>query len=110
MAREFSRKFYKSKQWKDTRNAFARSKNNLCERCLRSGQVVRGEIVHHKQHLSPDNINDTSITLGFNNLELLCRDCHAAEHPEIYRNNRKAKPRVAFDENGNVIRLEVEGI
>ena len=39
-----------------------------------------GVIVHHKVHLSPDNIHNPEITLGWDNLELLCRDCHAKEH------------------------------
>lgn len=31
-----------------------------------------GAIVHHKEHLTPQNINDPDITLSEDNLELLC--------------------------------------
>ena len=41
---------------------------------------VPGEIVHHKIHISADNLNDHSILTNFDNLELLCRKCHAEAH------------------------------
>ena len=39
-----------------------------------------GYIVHHKDYININNIWDTDITLNFNNLELLCMDCHNKEH------------------------------
>ena len=106
MAREFARRFYKSKQWESTRNAYFELRHGLCERCMREGRITPGEIVHHKVHLDPTNINDPSISLSFDNLELVCRDCHAKEHPEIYKRKDEAPRRGAFDENGNIINLE----
>lgn len=108
MAREFAEGFYRSRQWRETRRAYFESVHGLCERCMRAGVVKAGEIVHHKVHLSPQNIGDPSVTLAFPNLELLCRDCHAKEHPEIY--GRVAEQRVAFDENGNVVRKGCDAI
>lgn len=67
--------------------------------------MVPGEIVHHKVHLTPKNIGDPSVSLSFDNLELVCRDCHAAEHPEIYGGQEKAPRRVGFDEEGNLVEL-----
>ena len=104
MAREFSKAFYHSKEWKRTREAYFRSVRGLCERCARKGRLSTGEIVHHKVHLTPENISDPSVSLSFDNLELLCRDCHAAEHPEIY-GGAKPEPRVGFDENGDLVEL-----
>lgn len=78
--REFAEQFYKSKQWKDCRKAYAKSKGGLCERCLAKGLYSPGEIVHHKIHLNPVNIHDPTVALSFDNLELLCRVCHAEEH------------------------------
>lgn len=104
MAREFAKGFYKSQAWKKARAAYFAYQQGLCERCRARGRITPGEIVHHKIHLSPSNINDMSIALGFANLELVCRDCHAREHPEIY--GERPEPRVAFDEFGNVVRLE----
>jgi 5-methylcytosine-specific restriction endonuclease McrA len=73
-------KFYSSKKWQDCRNAYASSKRWLCERCLAKGLYHKGSIVHHKIYIDDDNLDDDSITLNFDNLELLCRSCHELEH------------------------------
>lgn len=39
-----------------------------------------GDIVHHKNHIRVDNIYDPEVTINFENLELLCIDCHNKEH------------------------------
>lgn len=77
---EYAERFYKSKAWQHTRDAYAKSKRGLCERCLSEGRLTPGEIVHHKVHLSPENINDPTVSLSWDNLELVCRDCHAQLH------------------------------
>lgn len=51
-----------------------------------------GYIVHHKSYIDISNIYDTNITLNFNNLELLCIDCHNKEH---FAEN-------IFDADGNI--------
>ena len=85
MAREFAREFYKSKSWQCTRAAYAASVGWLCENCLKYGKYNYGEIVHHKVELTPDNINNPLISLRWDNLILVCRDCHAKEHGRIKR-------------------------
>lgn len=77
--------FYKSKAWKDCRAAYAQSVGGLCERCLREGKYVPGEIVHHKIHLDPVKILDPTIALNWDNLELVCRTCHAEAHGSTKR-------------------------
>lgn len=95
--REFAKAFYLSKEWRRVRAYVLARDAGLCVRC---GAI--GEIVHHKQHLTPENISDPAITLGEENLELLCRDCHTLAHA--------AQPVVAdgltFDENGNIVKRE----
>lgn len=98
MAKEFSRAFYKSRTWQDCRNSYAAYRGHLCEMCLRRGILARGEIVHHKIPLTPENIEDPEIALNFNNLELLCRSCHAEVH-----DRRKGCRRFSFGPNGEVI-------
>lgn len=93
MALSDKNKFYATNAWKKTRNAYLRSVGGLCERCLKSGIIRAAEFVHHKEHLSADNVDDPTVTLGYANLEALCRDCHAAEH---------AKKRYVVDSNGRV--------
>lgn len=70
----------------------------MCERCLRRGILTHGEIVHHKIELTPENIDDPGITLNWDNLELLCRFCHAEVHDQ-----RKNCRRFSIGPNGEVI-------
>ena len=80
MSKEFAQAFYNSTAWKRCREAYKHKRAYLCENCLRKGIYKAGEIVHHKIEIDPININNPEITLNFNNLELLCRDCHAEVH------------------------------
>ena len=105
MARKFSQKLYNSRRWKECREAYAKSVGYLCEECLSKGLYTPGEIVHHKIPLTPDNIDDPSIALSFDNLELLCRECHAEKHPEIYKKQRVRKVRYKIDPYGKVTPL-----
>lgn len=83
--KDYAKEFYSSKAWKTTRTAYAKSKGGLCENCLSRGLYKAGEIVHHKIHLSPENIRDPSVSLSWDNLELLCRDCHGMMHDKKQR-------------------------
>lgn len=78
MSKEFARSFYNSGSWVKTRKSYFRSQHGLCERCQKPG-----EIVHHKIPITPKNINNVFITLNFDNLELLCRECHEKQHRPI---------------------------
>ena len=75
MAQDFSRRFYQSKDWKECRRAYNNSKFNLCERCGNPGLIT-----HHKVVLTKENVEDARVALAWENLELLCLDCHNAEH------------------------------
>ena len=80
MARDFAKGFYSSRAWNDTRISYAKSVGGLCEKCLKEGRYTPGTVVHHKVHLTPENINDPEISLSWNNLMLVCQDCHAKIH------------------------------
>ena len=106
MAKEWAKAFYKSKEWKECRAAYIQSVNGLCERCLKKGIVNPGYIVHHKIHLTPENINNSEITLNWDNLEYVCKECHDKEHfiqePEVTRKGLR------FNEFGELVK-EGEG-
>ena len=112
MAKPFARKFYSSKAWQSCRNEYAKRRHHLCEDCLRRGIYRPGVIVHHKIELDPISIEHPEIALNFNNLELLCRECHAARHEQsggrwAEVNKRKkaardARNRYKIGENGHV--------
>ena len=92
--KEFAKAFYSGDAWKHCREAYRKSKGGLCESCKRKGLIVAGEIVHHKIHLTPENINDPNVTLNWDNLELVCRDCHAEIHGDKRRYKIDAVGRV----------------
>ena len=69
---------------------------NLSETRLKKGDKVKaGDIVHHKTHISPDNISEPNITLSWDNLMLVCRECHAQLHEQ-------SKKRYIINEDGSV--------
>lgn len=78
--KDFAKSFYTSRAWKNCRRAYAASVGGLCEDCKAKGLITPGEIVHHKTELTPDNINDASVTLSWSNLRLVCREHHAELH------------------------------
>jgi 5-methylcytosine-specific restriction endonuclease McrA len=96
--KEYARRFYSSKAWQRTRDAYKKSKRGLCEICLAQGMYKPCEIVHHKVELTPDNINNPDITLSWSNLQCVCREHHAEIH-ELYERKRRYK----IDELGRVI-------
>jgi 5-methylcytosine-specific restriction protein A len=96
MAKDFSRKLYSSKAWKDCRKEVLRRDLYTCAYCN-----SRAEEVHHIVELTPDNINDINVSLNPDNLVSLCGDCHkkitkgyTGDIVEGYY----------FDEEGNVIK------
>ena len=95
MRDKFAHPFYVSSVWISCRRAYAKSVGGLCERCLAKGLYTPGTQVHHKIRLTPTNINDPSVALNWDNLELLCTDCHQEEH--------KHKRRWEADEYGRVM-------
>lgn len=83
-------RFYTSWKWAKCRRGFIESRGGLCERCLKRGIINAGEPgrpleVHHKIALTVDNVNDPAVTLNWDNLELLCKDCHEACKPQKQR-------------------------
>lgn len=96
MAREFSKKFYKSKEWTNAREYIFNKYHGLCVECGKPGEEV-----HHIIWLTPKNINIPEITLGEDNLVLLCRNCHMAKHRKI----EVTKTGLTFNENGELIQV-----
>lgn len=94
--KDFAESFYKSRAWQHARKGYLKSVGGLCERCLKRGIYRPAVIVHHKDYISPENINNPEVALSYGNLEALCRECHAEEHIRTAR-------RYKVDEFGRVI-------
>ena len=99
MAAEWAQQFYSSTHWKKCRDGFISYKRGLCERCLAKGIIKPGRDVHHKRRLTPQNITDPNIALSWDNLELLCRECHEEEH----NREKNERRRFTVDAFGRVI-------
>jgi len=84
-------RFYKSVAWQVAREIKIREANGNCERC-----GALGEEVHHKIRLTVLNVTTAEISLNQENLELLCKKCHNAEHKRFSKQQQ-------FDEDGNLI-------
>ena len=91
----YAEKFYKSTAWKNTRASYLKSVGGLCELCLDKGIIRKADIIHHKEPITPENIDDADITLNWNNLQAVCNEHHHDIH------NRHAK-RYKVDEFGRV--------
>lgn len=104
MAKEFSKPFYRSRQWRQVRDYCLMRDRYLCQKCGRPAEEV-----HHKEHLTPGNIMDARVSLDPENLVSLCKDCHFMEHREDQAAGRtrrymgNALPKVVFDERGNPV-------
>ena len=86
-------KFYNSLSWQKARDYKIASVGYLCEVC---GGV--GEIVHHKIPLTEANMQNPKISIGNENLQLVCRSCHKRIHDELDGKGR----RIRFDKDGNI--------
>lgn len=86
---------YHCARWYKLRKLKKLEANGLCERCLKKGKYVVGEIVHHKEYITLENFNDDNVMYNLDNLELLCPTCHQLEH-------FSKDLGYYFDEEGNV--------
>lgn len=78
-SRELRRKAYNSQEWRKLRNEYIKN-NPLCAECLRQGKVTPAvDVHHHKSPFKTGEINWT-LLLDYNNLESLCKKCHAEHH------------------------------
>lgn len=107
MAREFSKPFYNSKEWEQVRSYVLMRDRYLCQKCGKPAEEV-----HHKKHLSPENINDPRVSLNPENLISLCKACHFNEHKKDKEAGKRKKHGLSegdcadgyhFDEFGQVV-------
>ena len=93
----YAKQFYTGKKWERCRELYRKSVGGLCEVCLARGIYRPGVIVHHINHVTPDTIKDEAVLFNFDNLQLVCRDCHAKLH--------KPAKRFKVDDMGRVTAL-----
>ena len=103
--KDWARSFYRSKAWLKCRNAYIRKRvgidGGLCEVC----KDDLGFIVHHKVHLTPENISDPEISLNEENLAYVCKACHDQFEGHGLQHAHKLQPLVVFDRDGMPVAL-----
>ena len=107
MAKEFAKAFYRSAAWKKCRESYIASVQGLCETCLSKQRIRPGKIVHHKNYITAENINDPYVTLNHSNLRFDCQDCHNAEHHGEYSVTQEG---VMFNAFGELIEVNTPPI
>lgn len=108
-------RFYTSKKWRNLRDTYAKSQDYICERCFRpcfkkndpeyirlkaEGKDVVFGIVHHIEHINDSNYQDQTLSMNWDNLELLCITCHNQEHMTT---TSEVREDVRFDSQGRII-------
>lgn len=86
-------RFYRSDKWKIARAMKIASAGGRCEMC---GGI--GAEVHHKVHLTPENVADPEVSINQDNLMLLCSECHNKVHGRF-----EGSGKYGFDEDGNLV-------
>ena len=71
--------FYNSSEWKNLRNQKFYDADGLCEICKKKKIIKQGKEVHHIIPIE----KDWSKRLDYDNLILLCSDCHNLQHERI---------------------------
>lgn len=87
--------FYVWGKWATERAHVLKQDKNECQHCKSKGRYKRAALVHHVKHLrdAPHlalamwRQNDMGVWVR--QLESLCDDCHADEHPERLRQYKK---------------------
>ena len=88
-------KFYHSSLWTKARQHKLEISRGICERC--GGVSLE---VHHKVPLEDENVDNPTVAIRMNDLELLCSSCHDAVRHE----SRGVRQDIAFMVEGDVIK------
>ena len=106
MAHEYAKGFYASEAWHKCRLGYISHRRSvdggLCEECHEN----LGYIVHHREHITPRTVNDPIVTLSWDNLEYVCKDCHDKIHDYCGRSHDGHDGhdrKIVFDELGNPV-------
>lgn len=81
--------FYASQKWINFRMSLIAERGNKCEDCKSIIARSIDIIAHHKIELTPENVNDYSISLNPKNVELICFECHNKTHKRFGNNKQR---------------------
>lgn len=77
--RNLRQKAYQNTKWRKMRDTYMHE-HPLCEECLKQGKVTPAEDIHHKRSPFQKGEVNWNLLLDYNNLEAVCKTCHATIH------------------------------
>lgn len=81
--------FYRTEEWAALTEKLKQQSHGVCAQCQKTIADWSLLIVHHKIHLTLENMKDPNISLNEKNLEVICLDCHNKEHNRFGYNQQK---------------------
>lgn len=87
--------FYKSKEWERFRQVIISERSDFIKKvnyCAKCGKQIVNRydmIVHHINELTEQNVNDVSVSLNPDNVEIICFNCHNKEHARFGHEAKK---------------------
>ena len=86
--------FYNSKEWTGLMQIIRQARVNddgfnVCELCDKPIIKAYDCIGHHKEHLTPENVNDYKISLNADNIMLVHHGCHNKLHDRVGYSKRE---------------------
>ena len=79
--RELRKSAYNTTVWRKLRMSYMKE-HPVCEECIKNGKVTAADSIHHKKSPFKGNEVNWNLFLDPDNLESICRECHAKVHAE----------------------------
>jgi len=80
--------FYTGKPWRTLTYKLKVERGGRCERCGYRPAHFTNLIGHHKEHLTEYNVDDASVSLNPDLIEIICHRCHDEEHRRFGHKSR----------------------
>lgn len=81
MAKAWAAKLYNSHEWKSLREQLIIKANYTCSMCGANHIFDPWNLIgHHRQELTPTNVNDPLVSLNPANVDIVCKQCHDRVH------------------------------
>jgi hypothetical protein len=81
--------FYASEAWTTLRLLLINERGNRCGHCKEIVPKSKDLIGHHMIELTPENVQDRTVSLNPEKIELICFDCHNKEHKRFGHQGEK---------------------
>jgi hypothetical protein len=84
------KQFYNCSEWRNLRMSLILIRGNRCQSCEKIGFDSPDLVGHHTPiELNDENVNDAMISLNPDNILIVCRWCHDAEHTRFGQGEKK---------------------